>query len=89
MVPGRLEGPGGFDRCLANRLAFMNRLEKSNDKNYWPDGQVDRASHDLEPRRTLAGHVEASLQREACAADRPFVEQAPDQSDAVWDAPRR
>jgi len=89
MVPGRLEGPGGFARCLANRLAFMNRLEKSNAKNYWPDGQVYGASHDLEPRRTLADHVEASLEREARAADRTFIEQAPDQSDAVRDAPRR
>jgi hypothetical protein len=40
MVPGRLEEPGGFVRGLANRLAFMDRLEKTKDKNYCPDGQV-------------------------------------------------
>jgi hypothetical protein len=88
MVPGRLEGPGGFDRGLANRLAFMNRLVKSNDKNYWPDGQVADLGV-LEPRRTLAGHLEAALESEAGAPDRTFLEEAPDQRDAVRDAPRR
>jgi len=42
----------------------------------------------LEARRTLLRHAETALEREPDARDRPLVEQAADEGDTVWHAPR-